>query len=153
MTNEEAIDADVNEDTDDDTDDDTDEAAPTAPIPEARGESVSPAPTPEARGESVLPTETSCLRFPDNLTRVLGAVAQYDLMTLRDVFGSRLAMTDTQLLQTPVLPEECQLRTTVYLLRRSYSLLEAAKENTETGQLVIGVAQECTPFQYKGRRS
>lgn len=97
--------------------------------------------------------EVSCLRFPTGLASTLSAVKQHDLLTLRDIFGARLAMTDEQLLRTPVVPEECQLRTTAFLLRRMYSLQEAAKENVEMKQLVIGVAQECTPFQYKGRRS
>ena len=107
---------------------------------------------PSAVEQEGLP-EVSCLRFPDGLANTLSAVKQQDLLTLRDVFGARLAMTDDQLLRTPVLPEECQLRTTAFLLRRMYALQEAAKENVEMKQLVIGVAQECTPFQYKGRRS
>lgn len=96
--------------------------------------------------------EFTCLRFPDVVERTLSTIGEHEMISLRDIFDPLFARSDNDLLNTPALPKQVQINMTAFLLRRQFTLREAEADDVEMRQVIMSLAQECTPFAYRGRR-
>lgn len=95
----------------------------------------------------------SCLRFPSDVQWLMQSVPSCKYKTLREIFHPLLNVSEHDLLDQPARPRECQMRMTMFLIKKKHHLLEAAQDNQEMMQVLLAAADRCPDFNYKGARN
>lgn len=96
--------------------------------------------------------EITCLRFPDEIAQLLQQVPTREWKTLQDAFRPLLSTAEHDLLNQAAVPSQCQLRMTMFLLRKQHNLVEVEAENPEMDQLLRRAVERCPSYTYKGAR-